>query len=64
MPIDYAAASGIEVLFVFAAGNDRVVFDSMFRAALSRGFPNVMSVAAVDRLSNEASYSNFGLKVL
>jgi subtilisin family serine protease len=59
-PIQYASANGQQVLFVFSAGNNRVLFDDSFPASLSNTFPNVISVAATDRLANEASYSDYG----
>ena len=48
------------VLFVFAAGNDSTPFDDFLPAGLSRWYPNVISVGAVDREKNRASYSNYG----
>lgn len=50
------------VLFVFGAGNDFTSFDFTVPARLSRDaqLSNVVSVGAIDRLRNQASYSNFG----
>lgn len=52
-------ASG-RVLFVFGAGNDNTSFNWFSPGALSTEFNNVMSVAAVDKDQNKASYSNYG----
>jgi hypothetical protein len=49
------------ILFIFGAGNDRITFDSAVPSALSKDFSNVVSVGAVDRHGNEASYSNYGV---
>lgn len=48
------------VLFVFAAGNDHDLVDSVFPATLGTQDANVNTVAGTDLLSNEASYSNYG----
>lgn len=61
--INYANSVPGGVLFVFGAGNDRTLFDSTVPASLSLPgeFPaSVISVGAVDRHNNQASYSNYG----
>lgn len=59
--LNHAAGVPIGVLFVFGTGNDRTLFDFTVPAVLSNEFPNnVLSVGAVDRHSNQASYSNYG----
>jgi hypothetical protein len=48
------------VSLIFAAGNFRDNVDSTVPAILSNEFSNVISVAATDRLGDQASYSNYG----
>ncbi len=57
---DAIASSGL--LFVAAAGNDGVSNDNPAQASYPAAFalPNLLSVAAVDRNGQLASYSNYG----
>jgi len=68
MVVDYATVTPGGVLFVFTAGNDATSFGWQSPGVLSADNPNlttcgncaVISVGAVDRNSNQASYSSFG----
>jgi thermitase len=58
--IEKAANQGI--LFVAAAGNERNNNDSKPSYPASYNLPNIISVAAIDRSGNLASFSNYGKK--
>ncbi len=55
-----AAAREAGALFVAAAGNDGEDNDRMPHYPSSYGLDNIVSVAALDRFDNLASFSNFG----
>lgn len=58
------AASDAGILFVAAAGNDNSDNDRRPHYPSNYDLPNVISVAALDRGDNLASFSNFGLKTV
>ncbi len=60
--IDAAGKAGI--LFVAAAGNDSTSNDKRPHYPSNYDLPNVISVAALDRTDNLASFSNFGVKTV
>jgi subtilisin family serine protease len=60
--IDAAGKAGI--LFVAAAGNDATSNDKRPHYPSNYDLPNVISVAALDRTDNLASFSNFGVKTV
>ncbi len=60
--IDAAGKAGI--LFVAAAGNDATNNDKRPHYPSNYDLPNVLSVAALDRADNLASFSNFGIKTV
>ncbi|HEV7643453.1 MAG TPA: S8 family serine peptidase [Pyrinomonadaceae bacterium] len=60
---DVIRAAGDEgILFVAAAGNDGSSNDSRPHYPSSYNLPNVISVAALDRVDLMATFSNFGVK--
>ena len=58
------AAGDAGILFVAAAGNDGSNNDSRPHYPSNYDLPNVVSVAALDRNDNLASFSNFGVKTV
>ncbi len=62
IPFLIPVAENPNILFVAAAGNDQENVDRTFNspAILSRIFPNVVAVAAVDDQGRLANFSNFG----
>jgi len=58
------AAGDAGILFVAAAGNDGSNNDSRPHYPSNYDLPNVISVAALDRSDNLASFSNFGVKTV
>lgn len=58
------AAGDAGILFVAAAGNDGSNNDSRPHYPSNYDLPNVISVAALDRNDNLASFSNFGAKTV
>ena len=58
------AAGDAGILFVAAAGNDGSNNDSRPHYPSNYDLPNVISVAALDRNDQLASFSNFGLKTV
>ncbi len=58
------AAGEAGILFVAAAGNDGSDNDSRPHFPSNYDLPNVISVAALDRSDNLASFSNFGVKTV
>lgn len=62
---DVIRAAGEEgILFVAAAGNDGTSNDKSPHYPSNYDLPNVISVAALDRNDNLASFSNFGVKTV
>ena len=62
---DTIRAAGEEgILFVAAAGNDGSSNDKRPHYPSNYNLPNVISVAALDRNDNLASFSNFGVKTV
>ncbi len=62
---DTIRAAGEEgILFVAAAGNDGSSNDKRPHYPSNYNLPNVISVAALDRSDNLASFSNFGIKTV
>ncbi len=62
---DTIRAAGEEgILFVAAAGNDGTSNDKRPHYPSNYNLPNVISVAALDRNDNLASFSNFGIKTV
>lgn len=57
-----AAAGDVGILFVAAAGNDGTNNDRRPHYPSNYDLPNVISVAALDRNDELASFSNFGSK--
>ena len=58
------AAGEQGILFVAAAGNDGTSNDKRPHYPSNYDLPNVISVAALDRSDNLASFSNFGVKTV
>ncbi len=58
------AASEAGILFVAAAGNDGSSNDKRAHYPSNYDLPNVISVAAMDRNDQMASFSNFGVKTV
>ncbi len=58
------AAGEAGILFVAAAGNDGTSNDSRPHYPSNYDLPNVISVAALDRTDQLASFSNFGIKTV
>ncbi len=58
------AAGEAGILFVAAAGNDGTSNDRSPHYPSNYNLPNVISVAALDRSDNLASFSNFGVKTV
>jgi subtilisin family serine protease len=58
------AAGEQGILFVAAAGNDGSSNDKRPHYPSNYNLPNVISVAALDRADNLASFSNFGVKTV
>lgn len=58
------AANEAGILFVAAAGNSAADNDSLPSYPANFNVPNVISVAAVDRNGNLASFSNYGLNTV
>jgi subtilisin family serine protease len=58
------AAGDAGILFVAAAGNDSTDNDRRPHYPSNYDLPNVISVAALDRTDNLASFSNFGAKTV
>lgn len=58
------AAGEAGILFVAAAGNDSSSNDKRPHYPSNYNLPNVISVAALDRSDNLASFSNFGVKTV
>ncbi len=58
------AAGEAGILFVAAAGNDGTSNDRSPHYPSNYDLPNVISVAALDRSDNLASFSNFGVKTV
>ncbi|HXG84472.1 MAG TPA: S8 family serine peptidase [Pyrinomonadaceae bacterium] len=62
---DVVRAAGEEgILFVAAAGNNGTSNDKSPHYPSNYNLPNVVSVAALDRADNLASFSNFGIKTV
>jgi len=62
---DTIRAAGEEgILFVAASGNDGSSNDKRPHYPSNYNLPNVISVAALDRTDNLASFSNFGIKTV
>ena len=62
---DAIRAAGEEgILFVAASGNDGSSNDKRPHYPSNYNLPNVISVAALDRTDNLASFSNFGIKTV
>ena len=58
------AAGEAGILFVAAAGNDGTDNDRRPHYPSNYDLPNVISVAALDRTDNLASFSNYGVKTV
>jgi thermitase len=58
------AAGDAGILFIAAAGNDGSDNDRRPHYPSNYDLPNVISVAALDRTDNLASFSNFGIKTV
>lgn len=58
------AAGEADILFVAAAGNNSTDNDKQPHFPSNYDLPNVISVAALDRFDNLASFSNYGVKTV
>lgn len=58
------AAGEADILFVAAAGNNSTNNDKQAHYPSNYALPNVISVAALDRFDNLASFSNYGVKTV
>ncbi len=58
------AAGEADILFVAAAGNSSTDNDRRPHYPSNYDLPNIVSVAALDRLDNLASFSNYGIKTV